>query len=140
MNRACYSDGDDSGYPMALWRGAVKSAIKGKRGQAFLKEMLTALDTMPDKRLIAGVLVDGGQVCALGRVAVQRGVDVSGVDVYDWLKLSDIFGISEALVREIEYENDDSIGSIPGTDAGARRWDYMRKWVASQITSNAEPK
>lgn len=45
---------------MIRWRGAVASAIRGKRGQAFLREMLAALDAMPEKRLIAGSLVFDG--------------------------------------------------------------------------------
>lgn len=52
-------DGDD---PLALgrWRAQVRSAIRGKRGQAFLRDLLAALDAMPDKRLIAGSLIFDG--------------------------------------------------------------------------------
>ena len=48
-------DGDD---PLAhgRWRGAVKSAINGKRGQQFLRELADALDAMPEKVLVAGAL------------------------------------------------------------------------------------
>ena len=64
MSRSGYSD-DCSGRELNLWRGAVESAIRGKRGQAFLREMLVALDAMPEKRLIAGELVTPtGEVCA----------------------------------------------------------------------------
>lgn len=42
------------------WRAQVRSATRGKRGQSFLKDMLAALDAMPDKRLIAGELVFDG--------------------------------------------------------------------------------
>jgi hypothetical protein len=38
------------------WRGAVASAIRGGRGQAFLREMLAAMDAMPVKRLVANEL------------------------------------------------------------------------------------
>lgn len=33
------------------WRAQVRSATRGKRGQKLLREMLSALDTMPEKRL-----------------------------------------------------------------------------------------
>ena len=48
-------------WSLIRYRGAVKSAIRGKRGQAFLREMLAALDAMPEKRLSAGALIFDGQ-------------------------------------------------------------------------------
>jgi len=47
MSRSGYSDDCDDQWSLICWRGAVKSAIRGKRGQAFLKEMLAALDALP---------------------------------------------------------------------------------------------
>ena len=49
MSRSGYSDDCEN---LGLWRGAVEKSIKGKRGQAFLKEMLVALDSLPEKKLI----------------------------------------------------------------------------------------
>jgi hypothetical protein len=46
MSRSGYSD-DHSEWDLIRWRGAVASAIRGKRGQAFLRELLVALDAMP---------------------------------------------------------------------------------------------
>ena len=62
-----YDDVDDI-LALGRWRGQVSSAIRGKRGQAFLKEMIQALEAMPVKKLIAKELSDHGQVCALGAV------------------------------------------------------------------------
>lgn len=61
MSRSGYSDDDDDdgGSRLNLWRGAVERAIKGKRGQAFLRELGAALDAMPDKRLTTGELEAG---------------------------------------------------------------------------------
>ena len=61
----------------------VDQALKGKKGQKFLRELEAALIALPQKRLIAGVLarskVEGakfcGDVCALGAVALKRAVD-----------------------------------------------------------------
>ena len=61
MSRSGYVDGDDDQWASIRYRGAVKSAIRGRRGQAFLREMLAALDAMPEKRLIAGDLVFDGR-------------------------------------------------------------------------------
>ncbi len=132
MNRAAYSDdcGEDQ-WALIRWRGAVASAIKGKRGQAFLREMLEALDAMPEKRLIREELAKDGAVCAIGSVGAKRGVDMSALDPGDHYRLSEVFGIPNALVREIEYTNDDCwYGETP-----ERRFDRMRKWVVDQLRS-----
>lgn len=60
MGRSGYSDGCDNDWSLICYRGAVKSAIRGKRGQAFLREMLAAMDALPEKRLISGDLVFEG--------------------------------------------------------------------------------
>ena len=60
MSRSGYVDADDCDegeqWRHIRWRGAIKSAIRGKRGQAFLREMLDALDALPQKRLVPNVL------------------------------------------------------------------------------------
>ena len=52
MSRSGYSDELDRGI-LNLWRANVDRTLTSKRGQAFLKEMIVALDAIPDKRLIA---------------------------------------------------------------------------------------
>ena len=83
MSRSGYSYDIDH-KDLAMWRGQVASAIRGKRGQLFLRDMLAALDAMSEKRLITNELIRDGEVCALGSVAVTRGLDVSDVDPYDF--------------------------------------------------------
>lgn len=56
MSRSGYTE-DCDGWDLIRWRGAVASAIRGKRGQAFLREALAALDAMPEKQLISHDLV-----------------------------------------------------------------------------------
>lgn len=134
MSRAGYTDDNDSDYPMALWRGAVQSAIRGKRGQAFLKEMLAAFDALPQKRLIAHELIANGEACAIGTVGLARGIDMSKLNPEAYNAIAKIFGISAALVREIEYENDDEDGYYQrSTVTPEQRFERVRKWVASQI-------
>lgn len=73
MTRSNYIDELDQ-WSLICWRGAVTSAIKGKRGQALLKEMLLVLDSMEHKSLIKGKLEDNGKYCALGIVGKQKGI------------------------------------------------------------------
>lgn len=106
MSRSGYSDDCEN---LGLWRGAVERALSGKRGQAFLREMLVALDALPEKRLIGGTLVDeAGDVCAIGSVGVRRGLDMSKIDIEDSEKVAAAFGIARAMAAEIEYENDEA--------------------------------
>ena len=75
MSRSGYSvDGDLDHWQLIRWRGAVNSAMNGKRGQAFLRELLDALDALPEPKLIDHDLVrydgstDTNLFCALGAV------------------------------------------------------------------------
>ena len=56
MSRSGYSD-EGSSWDTIRWRGAVAAALRGKRGQQVLAEILAALDAMPEKELIAEALV-----------------------------------------------------------------------------------
>ena len=59
MSRSGYTEDGDCDNPIyLLWPSIVERSIKGKRGQAFLKELLADLDAMPDKRLIDAALED----------------------------------------------------------------------------------
>lgn len=132
MSRANYSDGDDNpDYPLALWRGAVQSAIRGRRGQAFLKELLAALDAMPIKRLIVDDLIRDGEVCALGAVGVSRGMAMGHLDPHAEAEpIAEAFGIAPCMVREIEFENDEGAYY---SETPEQRFDRVRRWVISEI-------
>lgn len=133
MSRSGYSDGCD-GWDLIRWRGAVNAAIRGKRGQAFLRELLAALDAMPEKRLIADELRDAdGEVCAIGSVGAARGVDMSTLDVEDPDSIAKAFGIASALVQEIEFMNDDDFSYCNRSATPEQRWTRMRAWIAEQI-------
>lgn len=137
MSRAGY-DGDGEWSLHHLWRQAVDRSLYGKRGQAFLRELLAALDAMPEKRLAYYDLKGPEGVCALGCVGERRGVDLAKLDPEDWPGLARTFGIAEAMVREIEWINDE--GGMP-LETDERRWSRVREWVAGHIrqTPPAEP-
>lgn len=158
MSRSGYSDdfGDDDPLALGRYRAQVMSAIRGKRGQALLVELLAALDAMPDKRLVAGELEADGQFCALGVVGQARGLNLAAIDTYDVEALGAKFNIAEQLAREIMWVNDDHVSDtrwmdveicgplqhwrdrvtsvrVPHENAGAERWIEVRNWVASHI-------
>jgi hypothetical protein len=137
-----------SGYcdelePWALirWRGAVASAIRGKRGQAFLGEMRAALDAIPDKRLVANELEVGGEVCAIGAVGKVRGLDMTDLDPDEPEEVAQVFGIPRALASEVVYENDEGAWR----ETPEQRWQRMRAWIVKHLrpatpTERADPK
>ena len=131
MSRSGYSEDYDDQWALIRWRGAVASAIRGRHGQAFLKELLSALDALPEKALIAGDLEHQGQVCALGAVGKARGVDMTSLDPYDAFQVSNIFNIAEALAKEIAWINDEA--SWYRMETPERRFDRVREWVVSKI-------
>jgi len=49
MTRHGYVDDSEDTLAYGRWRAQVQSAIRGKRGQAFLKELAAAMDAMPEK-------------------------------------------------------------------------------------------
>lgn len=131
MGRSGYSEDCEN---LQLWRGAVKRAIRGKRGSAFLKDLIAALDAMPERKLIAHELIQDGEVCAIGSVGLVRGIDMTKLNVEDPDQLAKAFGIAPALVQEIEFMNDDDFcvwRSHP--DDPAKRWQHMRDWAERMI-------
>jgi len=132
MSRSGYSeDGDYDQWATICWRGAVARAIRGKRGQAFLRELLDALDALPEPRLIARALEAEGAFCALGSVGRKRGVDMSKVDPEDDHRVAELFGVARALGCEIMWVNDDA-GSYRETPE--QRFARVREWVATNIS------
>lgn len=159
MSRSGYSDECD-GWALIRWRGAVASAIRGKRGQQALREIAAALDAMPEKALAADSLVTAdGEYCTLGALGAARGMDLAAIDPEDRAAVAEAFGISEALAAEIMFENDNNYWYEDARDyfnfvvcgpmrpweshtqlrwrtdprAAERRWSRMRQWVTSHI-------
>jgi hypothetical protein len=149
MSRSGYSEDYDNDWTLIKWRGQVASAIRGRRGQALLRELLAALDAMPVKRLISHELREGpkvyvardgqvidrayvrGDVCALGSLGARRGMEMDDLDPEDPDTIAERFGVAHQLVREIEWMNDEGFWGTP-----EELWVKMRHWVASQVKAS----
>ncbi len=165
MSRSGYSEDCDDNWQLICWRGAVNSAIRGKRGQQLLNDLLAALDEMPDKRLYAGNFATAdGEFCSLGVLGSKRGIkmdDLGDDEECDAGIVGQRFGIARALASEIMYMNDEYVDDWKFVDveicgpmrrhypdygkhsktvrvhddrAAEKRWEYIRGWVAKQIT------
>lgn len=130
MNRAGYSEDIDI-WDLIRWRGQVASAIRGQRGQKFLRDLRDALLALPEKILIVHELQDAeGSVCAIGSLGVARGIDMSKIDPEDPDQVATAFNIAQQLAREIAYHNDE--GGFYGENC-EERFQRMLKWVDRQI-------
>ena len=137
MSRLEYSD-ECSGSDFNLWRGAVDSALRGKRGQAFLRETLAALDAMPEKKLTKDSLHEpvSGEFCTLGVVGAVRSLDLRALENDDPEGIAKAFGISRAMAAEIMFVNDDE-NDWHHDQTSEHRWNRMRSWVVSHIKTEA---
>ena len=138
MSRSGYSDDCEDTWGLIRWRGAVASAIRGKRGQALLRELAVALDAMPVKELISEQLISAdGAFCTLGVLGAARGLAMTDVDPGDGVAVAELFGIAEALAKEVVFENDRDDGVGPMDETPNERWTRMRKWVGENIATGA---
>lgn len=135
MSRAGYTDDFAGDWDLIRYRGAVASAIRGRRGQAFLRRMIEALDAMPEKRLVIETFWDRprGEFCALGAVARHMHLpELSTDQERDHDFLAEAFDIAQAMVREIEFENDEAWVCSETPEA---RWARMRRWAESHLAA-----
>jgi hypothetical protein len=134
MSRSGYYYDNDN---INLWRENVERTIKGKRGQAFLKDLLSALEAMPEKRLISGELVSNeGDFCALGVIGHTRKIDLSSVDPEDPDQVGDVFKISSMLAQEIVYINDEWMEAYRlDSMTPEERWSKVHEWVLDNIVA-----
>lgn len=131
MSRSGYSEDLSYDDPLQYgrWRGVVASATRGKRGQQLLKELLVALDEMPEKKLITNSLKNSdGCYCTLGVLGEKRGLKMENLDPEDYEIVATEFGVAAPLVQEIVFMNDEWHSETP-----EERWARMRKWVECQI-------
>lgn len=144
MARHGYVDDLDDALEAGRWRGRVTSALRGKRGQAMLRELAAAMDAMPEKRLVSGSLqTRDGDCCAIGAVCKAKGLDLTqhehdrASDLYELNEsIAKSLDVAECLVQEIEFINDDW---GPNGETPEQRWSRVRSWVAKKIEARFEP-
>lgn len=150
MSRHGYSDELDQ-WDLIKWRGQVASAMRGKRGQKLLVDLVKALDAMTEKALIAGKLVTvDAEVCALGAVGQLRGIEMPTVDKngdeyegddFDSYEMADLFDVAHQLAAEVMWQNDEGGRDHKVVDGRwqycpetpQERWQRVRAWAMRHI-------
>lgn len=133
MSRSGYMDDCDQ-WDLIRWRGQVASAIRGKRGQAFLLEMWNAMQALPEHKLIANDLEVEGAVCAIGSVGKARGIDMSKLDPDDYDSVAAAFGVPHQLAQEIVFMNDEGFSDEYVEGPGPNRFSGPGVWVRIRLT------
>ncbi len=131
-------------WDLIRWRGAVNSAMRGRRGQSFLRKLIAALDSLPDKRLISTNFQSDCGVCALGAVAQANDLDVADLepaeDAYDNEVDQDMvaerFGIARALACETMFVNDEAHCYRTDVDQDQHRWQVVRNWAQAALDTS----
>lgn len=134
MSRSDYSEYMDDTWQYIMWRGQVASAIRGKRGQQFFRDLISSLDAMPDKRLIRNELRKDGEVCALGSLGAQRGINLEEIDPEDYDTVASKFNVAHQLAREVMWQNDETYSYC----TPEQRWERMRNWAVENLNEKSE--
>lgn len=142
-----YNDGYDDYWMLSAgrWEHNVRTALGGKRGQAALAELESALLALPQKVLVAGALCKGLNVCAVGALGVhrmqQRGVSYAGAigklrhyeDDYHaashTAQYGTALGLTYTLAWTIAEANDEDFKHM----TPEQRYDAMLGWVRKQL-------
>lgn len=159
--RIGYSDEEDYPGQFGLWQGNCQRSLKGKAGQAALRELEAALLALPDKRLIAHKVIDAeGDVCAIGALAKYKGRNLltepnvyehgefDGDDEMEEIGME--LGMPRLVAWKVVAKNDIEIDGRYETLPGPARWygdqpqvyvpvtpeqryEKMLAWVRSQL-------
>jgi hypothetical protein len=141
MTRLHYYDDDSDPSQEGLAAGALRSAIRGERGQRFIRDLVQALDALPLPDLAAGALEDEetGCPCAFGAVRRFRGADAVPLWFHPMEEdvtpdnLAKPFNVSKTLAWAVVQVNED--GMI-GNDEETRRlrWKRVRDWAVRRLS------
>lgn len=81
MSRVDYCDDEEYPGQFNLWHANCLRSLRGRAGQASLRELEEALLALPNKRLVRHVVACEGDVCAVGAVLAVRRAKERGLDV-----------------------------------------------------------
>lgn len=127
MNRSGYCEEIDDNLELGRWRAQVASAIRGKRGQRLLLDLIQYMEAMPDKRIVREALKDDqGQMCLIGCALAARGAEFPE-NVDDYTDASFKLNVATQMIQEMFYINDQCVDRWVGGDffevvPGVKHW------------------
>ena len=150
MSRSSYTDDYGEDYPgqLELYRANVERSMRGKAGQARLRELRDALLALPVKELHDGIFAAGTPekpaVCALGAWALKRAggdpakaAEMAGPSPEEDTETAAALaahGWPRLVVMDTIFMNDD----VGRHETPAERYARVLAWVESQIIEPAQ--
>jgi hypothetical protein len=149
--RLTFDEDEDFNNQSLLWEANQERCIRGKKGQAALRELEAALLALPQKRLITDELENAqGDVCAIGALARFKGKEnpmigdsfgdpedslTIGVDEIEraTIALAQELGVPRLAALAVVRENDED-DYYPVTVTPERRYERMLKWVQDALS------
>jgi hypothetical protein len=135
--RIGYSEDEDFPGQFALYQANCRRSIKGKEGQAVLRELEQALLALPAKRLIADELRNAeGEVRAVGALAKYRGVEKTEADPEDMEEVGVELGMPRLVAWKVVCLNDIELGGYGYglvSVTPEERYVKVLEWVRRQI-------
>lgn len=138
--RIGYSEYEDFPGQFGLWQGNCQRSLKGRAGQDVLRRLEAALLALPEKKLIAGELVDDeGAVCAIGALAKHEGKltdDLRALGEYNVEEAGIDLGMPRLVAWKIVEMNDVHVGEYPALVwlEGPYRWPAERPYTHILMT------
>src|SRR5262245_59672680 len=143
MSRINYADEEDHPGQFELWQANCLRSIKGRKGQAALRELEQALLALPEKRLIADELENAdGQVCAIGALVKHKNHTPKADPEYEMEAVGVEMGMPEMVAWKVVCLNDHELDTRYDRDLGRcvpitpeeryeRVLQQVQKWLAA---------
>jgi len=107
---------------------SLERSINSKRGQAFLRELILALNALPEKILIYGDFENSDGYCVMGACLKYRNLNVREIDDSNE-GLGSIFNIHTEFIEKVIDVND----SPRIIETQTKRWHRVRDWAVSNL-------
>jgi hypothetical protein len=141
MSRLYQDDyGDAEPWMEGQQAGALRSAIRGQRGQRLLRDLVAGLDALPTPELSAGALEHEATGCCCAFGAVRRYRGAAAVPLWfhpmeedlDPPHFAEPFDVALALAWEVVEANE---GWSDSNKEAARRqrWERVRAWAVRHL-------
>lgn len=140
MSRINYSEDEQFPGQFHLWQANCDRSLRGRPGQAALRELEAALVALPTKRLITNELDNGVDCCAIGAVVRHRGLDPEKIaeefdTEYEMEEVGVELGMPTLVAWKIVEVNDITTGSynvrVPYTPE--QRYADVLRWVRAWL-------
>jgi hypothetical protein len=141
MSRLYQDDyGDAEPWMEGQQAGALRSAIRGQRGQRLLRDLVAGLNALPSPELSAGALEDEATGCCCAFGAVRRYRGAAAVPLYfdpmeedlDPPHFAEPFDVAPALAWEV-VEVNEGLSDSNMESARRQRWERVRAWAVRHL-------